>query len=489
MIRAFFKSVFFLIPSLIFSSSDLISINKKNVSHQFVRFDPPTDHFTQHVFQNWENETFDVFEEVKDKEAIAIDLGAWIGTTAIRLSKNFHHVIAVEPDYKSVDCLRQNLTVSDCPNVSICERPISNISQKVIFGPRGAELNQSISCIKNRTDNARDYTLKSITFKQFLYDYIFSNDDLSNRRISFIKCDIEGGEENILEDVLHFAYNNQCKAYIAFHVSWWNAKKITDFEYLFRYFKTNIPENDVCAYITENPFGSILFEPLDAGVLVKNNMTAVVIGYNQCSFIKNMVQQLEKYTSDIIIIDNASTYQPLLDYYENDFKFTLLKQKSNYGHNVHLQDRIQKIFGDIYLLTDPDLQFNPKLPDNFIRQLVDIANYFQVNKLGFALDIASDDIRTDTIYHGKSIKMWESQFWEVRLSYMPNPSLELYRADIDTTLCLINRRYRGFPIRVAGDFTCFHIPWHKNFQHKLLDGEYETYLTNNISTNWYRIIN
>ena len=263
MLRSFLKCVFCLLPSLLFASSDVISNNKKDVLHQFVRFDPPTDHFTQYVFQNWENETFDVFEEVKDKESIAIDLGAWIGTTAIWLSKNFHHVIAVEPDSRSIECLRQNLAASDCPNVSICERPVSNSSHKVIFGPQGAELNQSISCIKNRADNAKEYAVKSITFKQLLYDYIFANDDLRNRRVSFIKCDIEGGEENILEDVLHFAYNNKCKVYMSFHLGWWKSKKITDFEHLFKHFKTPIPGNDVCAYLTNNPFGSVLLEPVD----------------------------------------------------------------------------------------------------------------------------------------------------------------------------------------------------------------------------------
>ncbi len=241
----------------------MFSINKKNVTYRFMRFDPPTDHFTEHVFQDWENETFDVFEKVKDPEAIAIDLGAWIGTTAIWLSNHFHHVIAVEPDYKSVECLRQNLAASNCPNVTICEHPLSNISQSVVFGPQGTELNQSISSIKIRATHTQDYIVTSLTFKQFLHDFIFASEALCHRRISFIKCDIEGGEENILEDILHFADNNQCKVYLSFHLNWWKSKKITDFEHLFKHFKTHIPGNDVCAHLTNNPFGSVLFEPVD----------------------------------------------------------------------------------------------------------------------------------------------------------------------------------------------------------------------------------
>ncbi len=47
------------------------------------------DDFLVYDFKDWENDTFEVFEKVKNQEGIAIDIGAWIGTTAIWLSKNF----------------------------------------------------------------------------------------------------------------------------------------------------------------------------------------------------------------------------------------------------------------------------------------------------------------------------------------------------------------------------------------------------------------
>jgi FkbM family methyltransferase len=465
-------------------AEDYITVEKKGVLHKFVRVDEATDHFTQNIFKNWENETFDVFDTVKDTQSIAIDMGAWIGTTAIWLSKNFHHVIAIEPDVESLKCLNRNLEASDCLNVSICDKPVAETAFRVLFGPRGERLNDSMSYIKKESDNINDYFIQSVTFKQLIYDYIYANDNINLHKISFIKCDIEGGEENILEDLLHFIYNNDCKAYVSFHLSFWKSKKITDFEYLFKFFKINCPIENVCKYIEQNPFASLLFEPeKSAGILIKNNLTALVIGYNQFTFIKNMVAQLEKYTSDIIVVDNNSDYQPLLDYYKNDFNYTLLKKKHNFGHAVYTQDSVQKLVGDLYVLTDPDLQFNPKLPDNFLQNLIDISNHFDSRRVGFALFIDSDAIRTDITYAGHSIKSWESQFWKNKLVYSPNLNIELYSADIDTTFCLINRRFPHYPIRVAGEYTCFHIPWHKNFQNYLEEGEYESYLKNNVSTN------
>ncbi len=234
-----------------------IVVNKKNVIHKFVPFDERTDNFIKYVFPNWENETFDVFDLVKDSQGIAIDLGAWIGTTAIWLAKNFYHVVAVEPDRVSLICLKQNLEASECQNTSICKRPIAHTNQNVIFGPLFSALNESTSAILKE----HSYTIETITLKQILDDYVYTNDAIKNHKIAFIKCDIEGGEEDIIEDLLHFAYNNKTKVYLSFHLSWWKSKKITDFENLFKSFKTNCPEPNVSLYIRQNPFTSILFEP------------------------------------------------------------------------------------------------------------------------------------------------------------------------------------------------------------------------------------
>lgn len=470
------------------ADDDFIEVIKKGVLYRFVKVDAHTDCFSRDMFPDWENETFDVFEQVKDDQSIAIDLGAWIGATAVWLSHNFRHVVAVEADRISLNCLGKNLAASDCPNVVICEKPVMHTTKEVIFGPRGSSLNQSVSYIKKVSDNPNDYTVQSTTFKQLVYDYVYANKTLSTTNISFIKCDIEGGEENILEDVLHFAYYNNCKVYMSFHLSWWQKNNIDQFANLFSYFKTNCPTENVVNYIKSNPFCSLLFEPRpDAGVLVKDNITAVIIGYNQPTFIKNMVTQLEKYTSDIIIIDNNSYFPPLLDYYANEFPYTLLRQNENFGHEIYRSPIIKNLIGDVYVLTDPDLEFNPLLPDDFLKTFLDISRQLNAYKVGFALRIDTNDIRTDVTSHGRGIKAWEQQFWKNRLTFNQDPNLELYQAPIDTTFCLINDRHGGCEVRVAGNYTCKHIPWHIGFQNNLLPGEYDAYLDRNRSTNWFKV--
>lgn len=485
-----------LLPTLgLFAESHepYITVEKKGVTHRFVSLDPMTDHFTQDLFQHWQPHTFDLFDQVKDPEGIAIDLGAWIGTTSIWLANNFSHVIAVESDRASAHCLKQNLAASNCHNVTVCAQPISNLSQLVAFGPREFVLSDSITCMRSH-DSTIEYLAKSITPKQLLFDFVYAKEELAPHKISFIKCNIDGGEEDILEDILHFAYNNQVKVYLSFHLDCWKSKTIDDFAYLFNYFKTRtdrVQIADPLAYLRQHPSGALLFEPLEKGVLVKKNMPVFIIGYNQYTFIKGMVEQLEKYTSDIVVVDNNSSFGPLLDYYKKNFKYTLLRQKVNQGHGVCSLPVIQKLTGDLYILTDPDLKFNPNLPAHFIEDLVQVSNHFQAFKTGFALKIDADDLDEELKFYNSSIREWENQFWTKPLVYPENTSLKLYEAAIDTTFCLINRTFAnpkapgmGQAVRVAGDYTCVHIPWHKHYQKALLAGELDAYLRKNTSSTW-----
>lgn len=246
----------------IYVDDESITVIKEGVIHTFVKSDEGTDHFILNAFAYWEPETFEIFTEVKDPESIAIDLGAWIGTTSIWLANHFYHVIAVEADKVSLEWLQKNLTASECQNVTICDHPVYSTAENVIFGSQTDRLNESVSCIKNKAGKPDDYVVRSITFNQLVFDYVYADETLKDRKIGFIKCDIEGGEEHILEDLLSFVYYNKARALISFHLEWWKTKKISDFASLFKFFKTDCPYQDIVEYLESHPFESILFEPL-----------------------------------------------------------------------------------------------------------------------------------------------------------------------------------------------------------------------------------
>jgi len=114
---------------------------------------------------------------------------------------------------------------------------------------------------------------------------------------------------------------------------------------------------------------------------------------------------------------------------------------------------------DRFILTDPDLQFNPHLPSDFIEQMCAIADRYRCSKLGFALDISDFKEMYQSIYcEGRTIYEQECQFWKHRVT---DDQYEIYNAETDTTFALHDKNGdQSIRIRIAGRFTAKHIPWY-----------------------------
>ena len=124
---------------------------------------------------------------------------------------------------------------------------------------------------------------------------------------------------------------------------------------------------------------------------------------------------------------------------------------------------------DEFILTDADLQFNEKLPKNFIEIFSELSNKYKCSKIGFALDISDfDKMLKGSYFSGLTIYDWEKHFWNTK---QDDENYDLYIAEIDTTFSLINKKYEQnvFSIRIAGDFLAKHIPWY--VENPILDTE------------------
>ena len=162
-----------------------IEIRKRGVRHIFDKSDEFVNSFLRVTFPTWEEETFDIFNKVKNTEKIAIDIGAWVGTTSIWLSKHFKRVIAMEPDVKSLNILRKSLDLSHCDNVEVCDQAISNSEEEMFFGGIYGNLNTSMSQLKTEKQHNSDYKVKTITLNQVLKKY-----KLDTKQIGLLKSDI-----------------------------------------------------------------------------------------------------------------------------------------------------------------------------------------------------------------------------------------------------------------------------------------------------------
>lgn len=218
-----------------------------------------------------------------------------------------------------------------------------------------------------------------------------------------------------------------------------------------------------------------------------------IICWNQYTYVKSMVEQLQKYdiNTKIYIIDNKSTYKPLISYLKTiDGKngVKVLYQSKNYGHKVYERPEILEMAGDKYIITDPDLTLNPNMPKNFLEVMAELSEKYKTNKIGLALDLKNDIDLTKRLNSptGQTIVENEIQYWQNK---QDDPTYELYNAPIDTTFVLINTKYpmpgsMNNSIRIAGNFTAVHRPWTLSNKNQVPVEEMEYYLNHkdNIST-------
>jgi FkbM family methyltransferase len=208
--------------------------------------------FWKNIYSQWENETFEIFDKYLSKDKIFIDIGGWIGTTALYGARKSKHVYSVEADKYSIHDMMANLKINCKNNYTLINKAIFNIdSIQVKFGKnihlQNSKMNDSTSQIYNEDTITNDYYLtETITIENIIEKY-----HINVSEISLIKVDIEGGEENILNDLYSIHVKYSVPLYISFHYSWWKDKNLNRFSFL----SSNIKNQ-----IISNPFTSIMLE-------------------------------------------------------------------------------------------------------------------------------------------------------------------------------------------------------------------------------------
>lgn len=191
------------------------------------------------------------------------------------------------------------------------------------------------------------------------------------------------------------------------------------------------------------------------------NIPIFIISYNRLSYVKNIVEYLEDSGyKKITIIDNASTYPPLLDYYKK-IEHEVIRLDKNYGHMAFWKQPCFKEYrNDLYIVTDPDVMPVEECPKDFVRTFYSLLKkYPRIKKAGFSLKV--DDIPKDSPMF-KDVNQWERAY-----NFFKIPWEKAYSADIDTTFALYIPDYldisRHFitAIRTAAPLQVRHLPWYK----------------------------
>ena len=197
--------------------------------------------------------------------------------------------------------------------------------------------------------------------------------------------------------------------------------------------------------------------------LIKNNVykdiPIVINNRNRLYHLKKLLEFLEsKSLKNIIILDNQSTYIPLIEFYKSN-NFNVVRLQNNLGYlSLWKNNLFKKIYNNHYVYTDPDVLPVETCPDDFLFYFRDsLLKFKDVEKIGFGLKI--DDLPNTEL--SKKIMYNEKKFWIKKAE-----NTNFYYASIDTTFALYKPfTFGGYwlkAMRPDSPYLARHLPWYND---------------------------
>jgi SAM-dependent methyltransferase len=195
-----------------------------------------------------------------------------------------------------------------------------------------------------------------------------------------------------------------------------------------------------------------------AATLDWRDIPVFVVNRNRLCAMQRLIEWLRAAgTRQIVILDNASSYPPLLRYYESlPEGVKALRMEQNHGPWVLWQQGVHKVLETPFVLTDSDVVPVAACPSDLIARMLEVLqSHPEAKKVGPGLRI--DDL-PDHYVEADTVRKWESQFWEHPVA----PGL--FRAPIDTTFALYppGAEFSNEPcnLRLGAPYLTEHTPWY-----------------------------
>ena len=188
------------------------------------------------------------------------------------------------------------------------------------------------------------------------------------------------------------------------------------------------------------------------------NYPIYLTNMNRLSTTKKMVESLFALNGNakINIIDNASTYPPLLEWYKEIEKdVNIIRQETNLGcWTFFYSGHSSRCEEEFYVYSDADLELNPNMPYNWQEILMDYHKRWN-RKASLVLrldDVPEGEMKKNIVHH-------QAVCWN------PTEEENVWHGVTDMTFSFDAKSagYRYDSVRIGGDFACRHIPWYIDF--------------------------
>ena len=185
-------------------------------------------------------------------------------------------------------------------------------------------------------------------------------------------------------------------------------------------------------------------------------VTVIINNRDLLEWPRAMVERISRMKGlrEIIILDNGSTYKPLLAWYKNlPHRVEFLE---NLGHTAPwISGVLDTISTDLYVVTDPDLDLT-NVPDDCLQVMAGLlARHPQVGKIG--LTLSTEGVPKESPYFDHV-----QQYARV-LPTLPAQPDGLVPMPVDTTFAIHDKRslnsYKICGMRMPAPYVARHLPW------------------------------
>jgi hypothetical protein len=196
---------------------------------------------------------------------------------------------------------------------------------------------------------------------------------------------------------------------------------------------------------------------------------------------KSMVDKIKTLDNvgDIIIVDNSSTYQPLLDWYET--KPCEIIKINNLGHTAPWESGLISKLNKPYVVTDPDLGID-NLPKNTLIVLEEkLKQMSDLGKIGLKLDWES--VKNTSPYYNH-LQTYDRTRW-ANSRIINDVYIDVH---IDTTFALYNTiNYFIGGGSLNSPYIAKHYPWEFTHNERNNNEEFSYYINNASNASSYKV--